>query len=72
MAKVQVIVCNCGKVFAGCVEPWCYTEKNWTKELAKYVKEGKTVEMRDAGSFKMESCTCFKSEPKEDNNPKLF
>ena len=31
--KVQVIICKCGAKFAACVEPDCYTDKDWLKNL---------------------------------------
>ena len=54
---IQIIYCpKCGSGFAGCVEPECYTDNNWIKEMKKYIKQGykvKTVE-----KYSLEKCTC--------------
>ena len=43
---VQVIKYKCcGKVFAACREPECYTSKDWQRNLRKDVNEGHKVEM---------------------------
>jgi hypothetical protein len=50
----------CGKTFAACREPDCFTDKEWQKELRKYVLSDKvTVEMVE--SFTFEKCTCNKT-----------
>jgi len=56
---IQVIKYKCcGKIFAACTEPECYTEKDWLRDLRKYVLRGDTVEMIEAGTLKFEKCTC--------------
>ena len=57
---IQVIKTKCcGKVFAACREPECYTDTEWTRELSKYVKKGNVVEMVGSGhDFKFETCDC--------------
>jgi hypothetical protein len=61
MGKIQIIKCRCGKIFAACVESECYTDKDWTKELRKYVNGGCTVEMIDSKEFiGFEKCDCNK------------
>ena len=62
MRLIQIIKCKCGKTFAACCEPECYTDKDWQKELRDYVKNGCTVEMVESGNWEMESCTCKKEE----------
>lgn len=62
---IQVIKCKCGKTFAACCEPECYTDKDWQKDVRNYVKKGCTVEMREAGQWNFERCTCVKQEEKE-------
>jgi hypothetical protein len=64
MTKIQIIRCKCGKPFAACREPECYTEKEWMKDLRKYVQEGCTVEMIDSGvgNLSLEKCVCVKAE----------
>lgn len=63
---IQVIKYKCcDKIFAACQEPECYTDRDWTNELKKYVKEGCKVEMKpDGKSFNFEICRCNKT-PKE-------
>lgn len=64
--KKQVIKYGCcGKVFAAASEPYCYTDKEWQKDLRKYVSNGCTVEMVE--SFEFGNCEC---KPKE--QPDLF
>lgn len=71
MAKAQVVICKCGSKFAACVEPNCYTQKEWLKDLRKYVQEGCTVEMIEATEFKFERCKCEK-EKIDVNQTELF
>ncbi len=61
MGKAQVIKCKCGKVFAACREPECYTEKDWMKDMRKYVIDGCTVDMVNTNEFQFENCVCDKS-----------
>jgi hypothetical protein len=60
MSKIQVIKCKCGSIFAACVEEECYIDKEWTRELRKYVLKGCTVDMIDKTSFEFQKCTCNK------------
>jgi hypothetical protein len=57
--RAQVIrkVC-CGKAFAACMEPLCYTEEEWKANLTNYVNVGHKVSLEDPGSFRFEKCTC--------------
>jgi hypothetical protein len=50
----------CGKVYAACMEPRCYTNKDWLKDIKKAVKDGDKIEMLDTSSFQMDKCTCNK------------
>ena len=62
----------CGKVFAACAEPYCYTDVDWIRELRKYVKAGHVVQMINNGeSFNFERCTCNNKDQKS-NEPDLF
>lgn len=70
--KAQVIICKCGAKFAACVEPHCYTEKDWQKDLRKYVNEGCRVELVDCASFKFEKCRCKEIEPKFNDQLSMF
>lgn len=61
MAKSQVIKCFCGKVFAACVVPECYTDKDWLKNLKQYVKQGFEVDLAESKEIEWqtkENCTC--------------
>lgn len=67
--KIQIIKYKCcGKAFAACCEPDCYTDEDWTKELKKYVLRGDNVEMVEPGDWKFEKCECNKT-PIEPINP---
>jgi hypothetical protein len=68
--KIQVLVCKCGAKYAACVEPYCYTDKDWLKDLKKHIKEGGTVEMSDSESFTIEKCKC--NDQNVSNEPNLF
>lgn len=54
----------CGVVFAACVDPECYTDKDWTTELSKYVKAGNVVEMVESSNIGGK-CKCKTLEGKE-------
>jgi len=57
--KGQIIKYKCcGKVFAACCEPECYTDKDWVKELIKYVLRGDIVETVEMGTIKFGKCEC--------------
>lgn len=62
MGKVQVIKYKCcGKTFAACCEPDCYTDKDWLTELKKYISRGDIVEMIDDSSeVQFGRCECNK------------
>ncbi len=61
MAKAQIINHGCcGKTFAACMEPLCYTDKEWLKNLRTYVLGGAIVEMVESKDFKFEKCECPK------------
>lgn len=67
--KIQVIKHPCcDKIFAACVEPDCYTDLDWVKELKKYVIQGKKVDLIEQGQgLQFGKCDC-----KEKQQPKLF
>lgn len=62
---VQVTKCPCGKVFAACVEPGCYTDAEYQRETRKYIKNGCTVELVESGTWCFEKCTCTDMKPIE-------
>lgn len=57
--NTQVIKCHCGEIFAACVEPYCYQEKEWIKEPSEYSKKGYKIEMQ-SGGVKFGNCICEK------------
>jgi len=73
---IQVIKYRCcGKVFAACCEPDCYTDKDWLKSLKKYADRGDKIETVENGTWKFEKCEC-KNEPEAEKiilqQPNLF
>lgn len=56
----------CGAIFAACLEPHCYTDKEWLKELKKYVNRGDKVEVIKKEDFKFGGCECDKIKKQED------
>lgn len=70
MSKIQVLKCKCGTKYAACVEPDCYEDNDWLKDLGKCLKEGGTVEMSDSESFRFEQCKC--NDKNMSDEPSLF
>jgi hypothetical protein len=61
----------CGSVFAACVEPDCYTDKDWLKNLKGYVNRGDKVEMIENGTLQFGGkCKC--NEVAKIEQPDLF
>ena len=60
---VQITKCLCGKIFAACCEPHCYTDADYQKETRAYIKKGCTVEMVESGTWSFEKCTCINMKP---------
>lgn len=59
MDKIQVIKHKCcGAIFSACQEPECYTDKDYLKELRKYVEAGDTVDMVNRGEWEFGECVC--------------
>lgn len=58
--KAQIVKCRCGKVFAACMEPECYTDKDWQRDVRKYANGGCTVHLVVSDSFRFEVCKCDK------------
>lgn len=61
--ELQVVRCHCGKIFAACVAPECYTDVDWMRDVRKYASKGMKVCIIDTDDFKFEECTCVKAEP---------
>ena len=45
-------------MFAACVEPECYKDKEWQKGIRLYANRGYIIETVEAGSVRFETCTC--------------
>lgn len=74
---IQVIKYGCcGQIFAACVEPYCYTDKEWLKDTRRYTLRGDKVEMMEQGTWEFGKCECVKkpSTPNRhsDTQAKLF
>lgn len=67
---VQIIKYKCcGKVFAACSAPECYTDKQWLKDLKKYVSRGEIVEMQEDNNIRFGKCSCIDKDIS--NQPKI-
>jgi len=61
--KAQIVKCRCGSIFAACVEPHCYTEPDWQKDVRKYAKQGYRIEMKDCGEgIQFSKCKCYETQ----------
>jgi len=60
MSKAQIIRYKCCKVvFAACIEPECFTDKDWQDQVRKYVKRGDIVESVDSlEGITLSNCKC--------------
>lgn len=65
---IQVVKCKCNSIIAACIEPDCYTDVEWQRNLRKYVKDGYMVEMKEKGKWCLEMCKCNNST----KQPELF
>jgi len=72
MKKAQIVICECGSAFAACVEPYCYTERDWTKQLKEYVNKGYKVDLVNVEGFSLEECKCEKEIKTDKNQIELF
>ena len=58
---VQVIKYKCcDKIHSACIEPDCYTSKEWLKDMRKYVLEGDKVAMVENTGWRFGKCECQK------------
>jgi len=56
--EAQIIKTTCcGVIFAACMAPYCYTDKDWQKDLRKYAKEGRIIETTKE-EFAFGKCKC--------------
>lgn len=69
---VQVTKCPCGKIFAACREPECYTNSDYQKNTRAYIKKGCTVSMVENGKWEFEECTCKNMNPENKVQQILF
>ena len=62
---IQVIRYKCCmKIFAACVDPVCYTDKKWQKNLRKYVLQGHKPQMLNGiGGIELGECECQNEKP---------
>lgn len=69
---IQVIKRQCcGSVFAACHEPYCYTDKDWLRNLKQYVNRGDKVEMVESADLHFGGkCQC--NEVAKIDQPTLF
>lgn len=52
--KAQVVHYKCcNGQFAACVEPHCYSDPDWMKDLRKYAKQGYRISVIELGNGKM-------------------
>jgi DNA-binding sugar fermentation-stimulating protein len=59
MSKTQIIKCpKCKSIFAACLAPLCYTDKEWIKNLKEYVQKGFEVDLIESSQLSFERCKC--------------
>ena len=68
---IQITKCPCGKTFAACREPECYSDADYQKDTRAYIKKGCTVEMVENGTWSFEKCTCPNMKPVEVDKSQL-
>ena len=58
--KAQIIRCPNGHLFAACMEPLCYTDKEWLKDVREYYRRGCKIEMVDPQVVRVQiqHCDC--------------
>ena len=64
MIQVIKYAC-CGRIFAASAEPYCYTDKDWQKDVRKYAKQGYKIEMVERADIDFRSCECNKKQEEE-------
>ena len=51
--------CKCGAIIAACMEPLCYQDKDWQKDIRKYSTDGYDIKMVDSAKVRLLfGCTC--------------
>ena len=58
MSKAQLVKCKCGQIIAACLEPECYLDREWKKDLTNYVKRGYIIDLRETGDWQFGKCIC--------------
>ncbi len=58
--QVQTIICKCGSMIAACLEPYCYQDEEWMKDVRSYSNRGYEIKMTTAGEGKanLKLCKC--------------
>jgi hypothetical protein len=56
--RAQVVKCRCGNIIAACIEPECYQDAQWMRDVRNYAKKGYAIDVLDCKSFKFNKCTC--------------
>ena len=69
---IQVTKCKCGKIFAACAEPYCYTDAEYQRDTRKYLKQGCTVELVESKTWNFEKCICDEEKTIDKNQLNLF
>ena len=65
---IQITKCPCGKTFAACKEPYCYTDAEYQKDTRAYIEKGCTISMVEPGGWSLEKCTCKDMNPANAEN----
>lgn len=63
----------CNKIYAASIEPHCYTDKEWMKDVRKAALQGDKIEMIESGTnWKFEKCACKEEAIQDKNQTVLF
>ena len=62
MKRAQAVKCKCGNIIAACVEPACYTDRDWQKNIRFYAKKGYEISLIpvDIVRIELNQCICKK------------
>ena len=60
MEKAQVVICKCGSLIAACMEPLCYQDEDWQKDIRYYSQKGYEIKMIGVEEVraKFDDCKC--------------
>ena len=48
----------CNYIYAMCIEPECFIDRDWLKDVRKAVKDGDSIEMLDTSVARFGKCEC--------------